>query len=160
MSFCLDHGGHYIDIDEAFNKCLSITLKENRDKHKITKNMGNFLKENLIIIDENYFMISILNIITNAYEAVQRNFASQKINESDFNININAEYNPMNKRLSISIKNYASYIDKDKFDLIFNPGISGNIKTNSGYGLAILKDIIQDLYHGEILLESELNNLT
>lgn len=145
-----------VDLNEILDKCLNIAVQGRIQTHNVTRNISIFFEENDIIIDESYFAISILNIITNAYEAVKRNHKKFSQNEIDFKLELNADHDKKGNELIISIKNYGSYIYKNDFELIFNPGITNDKQTNSGYGLAILKDIV-NFYDGIIQLESELN---
>lgn len=144
-----------VNIGEIFDKCINTFIKDKSIKFNINKNISNFLQNNLIIIDESYFAISLLNLLTNAYEAVQQNNSKEKIIK-DFNLEFEATYDKQLKKLLFSVKNYGSYIAKDRYLLIFNPGISFK-NLNSGYGLSILKDIV-DKYNGSIKIDSDLNN--
>lgn len=145
-----------VNIEEIFDKCINTFIKDKSIQFNITKNISNFLQNNLIIIDESYFAISLLNLLTNAYEAVQQNNSKEKIIK-DFILEFEASFDKKKKKLSFSIKNYGSFIAKDRYLLIFNPGISFK-SLNSGYGLSILKDIV-DKYNGIIKIDSDLNSI-
>ena len=101
-----------IDIHRIFDKCLNLSIQDKIKKYSVNKNISKFLEENYVVLDESYFAISILNILTNAYEAFQRNY--NKFSEIDviFKLNMTANYEENSNKLIISIKNYGSYINE------------------------------------------------
>lgn len=147
-----------ININNIFDYCLNISIKNNVKNLDVKKNISNFFDTNLVIIDKVFLEISISNIFTNAFEAVYRNYNTlNKDSELDiFRLEIFADYEIERNRMTIEIKNFGSYIPENNFDDIFIPGITSDKNTNTGYGLSILKEIV-DSYSGEVKVFSFLN---
>lgn len=135
---------------DVITKSVDLSLKSKKMKMNIEINTDDDLKNKFVYIDETFFVIAISNLLTNAYEAVFRNQIDELV------IKISAFFH--DSSIKIKIRNYGSFIEKDRFDEVFNPGVTGNVSTNSGYGLAILKDVVA-LYNGKITVESEKDDL-
>lgn len=147
-----------INIFEVLEYCLNVSLKENIKNIKLKKNISEFYQNNLIYMDKVFLEISISNILTNAYEAVYRNFVSINSELEIFELEIKFDFDEVLKKMIIEIKNYGSFVDENSYEEIFKPGITCNEKTNTGYGLSILKEIV-DSYNGSIYLSSYLDKI-
>ncbi|MGM0410576.1 MAG: ATP-binding protein [Bacillota bacterium] len=104
------------------------------------------------IVKKDYYLMSILrNILNNALESLDKE--KDKIKFKYFNDN--------NKHV-FEISDNGKGIEEDNLDLIFSAGFSTKIdyetgEINRGLGLSIAKDIINNIYEGEIKVESKVN---
>lgn len=144
---------NYISLNEIIDSCIDETIKDNVPSYIINKNISQFFSEHMIFIDKSYLAIAIQNILTNARQAVYRNCESMNKKFEKLEIDFKADYDQSIKSVVILIKNFGSYIERENMKEVFISGKTSNEKTNTGYGLPVLKDIVE-MYKGEIELTS------
>lgn len=147
-----------INILDTLDYCINISLKGNIKNLILNKNISKFYEKNMIIMDKVFLEISISNILTNAYEAVFRNYCSLKYELNTLKLEIKFDFDEDLNKVIIEVKNYGSYLHENYYEEIFKPGITSNKSTNTGYGLPILKDIV-DAYNGNIFLTSYIDKI-
>ena len=129
------------------NKIVSdvVSLMQPRLKEKsiaIEKNLDKNIKE--IVIDSDGIYNCVLNLISNAMEAIEGENGKITVNTLD---------DKKNSEVRIEVKDNGNGIPKDKVNEVFNLFYSSK-KKGTGLGLAVTKKII-DEHKGKILVESQ-----
>ena len=145
---------HNINSDYIhFNEILEILKFRFNNKLKNKKINLNFnckIKNDFIVRKDYYILCVFRNYINNAIEAIENN----KKGEIKFNCL------EKNNNYIFKIIDNGSGIKKENIDLIFSAGFSTKIdydtgNVNRGLGLSITKEIINDIYNGEITVSTE-----
>ncbi|MBU0533347.1 MAG: GAF domain-containing protein [Candidatus Omnitrophica bacterium] len=131
------------DINKVISDVVSLMAPRLKEKSiTIEKNLDKNIKE--IVIDSDGIYNCVLNLISNAMEAMESE--NGKITVSTLN-------DEKNKQVKIEIKDNGNGIPKDKINDVFSLFYSSK-KKGTGLGLAVTKKII-DEHKGEILVESK-----
>lgn len=137
----------FYDLIDILQEVLSSEIKEKAIKLNIIKG------ENFNTAHD-YYLISILrNLVNNAIDAIDNTEGVIDIIHSMKSINENRFH-------EFKVKDNGVGIDKEDIELIFNAGFSTKIDFNTGninrgLGLSLVKDIIENKFHGEIQVRSE-----
>ncbi|MGM0438311.1 MAG: ATP-binding protein [Bacillota bacterium] len=137
---------HFNEIIEILKFRFNSSIENKNIKLEFNCNI-----ENDFIVKKDYYILCVFrNFINNAIEAIENN----KKGEIKFNCF------QKNNRYIFKIIDNGTGIKKENIDLIFSAGFStkinyetGNI--NRGLGLSITKEIINDIYNGEITVNTE-----
>jgi len=133
-----------------------VSLMEPRLKEKFIS-IETHLDENIktVMIDSDGIYNSVLNLISNAMEAIEGSprSSSQEHRGENGKITVNTLCDKKNKQVKIEIKDNGAGIPKDKLEGVFNLFYSSK-KKGTGLGLAVTKKVI-DEHKGKILVESE-----
>lgn len=131
----------------------SIEIFNLKFKKKVTINLSTEIDEAYIFGNENQIMQAILNILINAFEAIEKKGQFEKSY-------INVSFNLIDKMYAINIEDNGVGIDDSIADKIFDPFFTtkGQGK-GAGIGLTIARKII-DEHGGEIKFKSFKNSHT
>jgi two-component system sensor histidine kinase YcbA len=139
----------YIHFSEII-EILEFYFNNHLEKKNINLIFNCNIEKNFIVRKDYYIMCVFRNFINNAIESFENK------NESEIKFNCFQK----NNNYVFKIIDNGSGIKKENIDLIFSAGFStkidyatGNI--NRGLGLSITQEIINDIYNGEIIVNTE-----
>ncbi|MBN2260809.1 MAG: hypothetical protein JW702_09710 [Clostridiales bacterium] len=115
------------------------------------------IKNDYVIKDSYYFLSIVRNILMNGIESLNDSRIRNK-SITMYEISSNEHY-------LYKIIDNGKGIKKEDFEDIFNPGYStkfnkGNGDSNRGLGLFIVKELVENIYMGEIKVISEIDKMT
>ena len=145
-----DNGMHLHDLLILLENTLTSTAQEQGKNLTFVKKCDNNL-----FTDKHYFLLSIFrNLFTNALEA-----------NEDGNVTLTFIQQEENEHYLFIIRDNGPGIPPENLSLIFTPGFSTKInfntgEVNRGLGLNLVKDMIENQFHGNILVESTPGNTT
>ncbi len=131
------------DVNKVVGDVVSLMQPRLKEKSiGIESNLDKNIKE--IVIDSDGIYNCVLNLISNAMEAIEGENGKITVNTLD---------DKENKQVKIEIKDNGNGIPKDKLNNVFNLFYSSK-KKGTGLGLAVTKKII-DEHKGKISVESQ-----
>ncbi len=138
----------FFSLENAVDNVLKI-LQPQFDKHRITV-VNNITKNNLMIDGyRNEFSQVLLNVITNAKDAVCKNMENKRIKEGEGRIKIEVGFEA--NKIGLSICDNGGGIEEKIFEHIFDPYITTKDKeSGTGIGLYMSKIIMTTHMNGNI----------
>ncbi|MFP4106857.1 MAG: ATP-binding protein [Phycisphaerae bacterium] len=137
-----------VNVNSVIEDCLE--LEQSRADEKGVALLSDLDDLPAIPLDASGLQQALLNLITNAVDAVEKKTGA---------VTVSSSYDSMNRNVIVKVSDNGSGIPEDKLDSIFTPFFSSKGQKGTGLGLAVAQKVIKE-HHGSLDVESTVDEGT